>query len=134
MAYDEALAERIRRMLANHDATQKAMFGGAAWMKGGHMFCGIHGDELVVRVGAEAWAEALRRPHARPMDLTGRSLSGFVFVARRGFESDDDLADWVMRGYKFAAGLPPKAPRSAKRAGAGAKPVGRAKPRGRRTR
>jgi len=61
------------------------------------MACGILGDELVVRVGADAHAEALALPFGWPMDFTGRPMRGFVQVRPEGFESDSDLASWVAR-------------------------------------
>ncbi|MDP2674691.1 MAG: TfoX/Sxy family protein [Dehalococcoidia bacterium] len=72
MAYDEELAERVRRALAGRKGiSEKKMFGGIAFMLGGNMFCGIVKDQLMVRVGPERYDDALSRPHARPMDFTG---------------------------------------------------------------
>lgn len=70
------------------------MFGGLAFMLSGNMCCGFVGSELMARVGKEQYEEALRKPHARAMDFTGRSLKGFVYVAPTGLDSDDDLAPW----------------------------------------
>ena len=54
MAYDEGLAERIRTVLEERaDVTEKKMFGGIAFLRGGKMFVGIVKDELMVRVGPE---------------------------------------------------------------------------------
>ena len=60
------------------------MFGGLAFMLGGHMCCGIVGNELMLRLGAEGADKALERPHVRPMDFTGRTMTGMVFVAPEG--------------------------------------------------
>ena len=84
------------------------MFGGLAFLLGGHMCVGVVGDELMVRVGPHAHEEALRQPHARKMDFTGRPMKGFVYVGREGFESDAGLRRWVARGADFAASLPAK--------------------------
>lgn len=109
MAFDEGLAERLRdEFRERHDIAEKRMFGGLAFMLHGHMCVGIVDDTLVVRVGAERYEEALRRAHARPMDFTGRPLTGFVMVAPPGFESDADLSRWVGRALRFNASLPPK--------------------------
>jgi TfoX/Sxy family transcriptional regulator of competence genes len=110
MAYDEALADRVRQSLAEAGtvATEKKMFGGLCVLVGGNMACGIVGEELMVRVGKEAYADALSQPHARKMDFTGRALKGMVYVAPEGLDSDDDLASWVGRGVGYAASLPPK--------------------------
>jgi TfoX/Sxy family transcriptional regulator of competence genes len=68
-------------LLANRtDVTERKMFGGLTFMIGGHMCCGVNGNELIVRLDPEREDEALARPHARPMDFTGRSMSGFITV------------------------------------------------------
>ena len=109
MAYDEGTAERLRDLFAGRfDVSEKRMFGGIAFMLSGNMLCGVVDDNLMVRVGPERYAEALARPQAREMDLTGRSLKGFVYVRAEGLTDDADLADWTGRGVAFAAGLPPK--------------------------
>ena len=87
---------------------EKKMFGGIAFMVGGHMSCGVVDDTLMVRVGPELYSDALARPHAREMDFTGRSLKGFVYVAPEGFEEDEDLASWVRTSLDFVTSLPPK--------------------------
>ncbi len=109
MADDEALARRVRRALADHPTViEKKMFGGVAFMLAGHMCCGVVNDDLMVRVGPEKFDEALARPHARPMDFTGRPLKGMVYVGPEGYRSDADLAEWVRRGVNYALSLPPK--------------------------
>ena len=109
MAYDEALAERIRAALQGRaDVTERKMFGGIAWMVADHMAVGIIRDDLMVRVGRDAHDEALGRPHTRPMDFGGRPMRGMVYVAPEGVASDDDLARWVEAGAAHAASQPPK--------------------------
>ena len=109
MAYDEGVTERIREQLADQPSVvEKKMFGGIAFMLCGNMCCGVVGEELMARVGPIAYADALSLPHAREMDFTGKPLTGFVYVAPEGFESDDDLHAWVQRGVTFALSLPAK--------------------------
>ena len=109
VAYDEGLAQRIRETLAESDGTvEKKMFGGLAFMLHGNMCIGVSGDDLMVRVGPEAYAEALAQPHARQMDFTGKPLRGFVYVDPLGIESDEDLEAWIERGTRFARSLPAK--------------------------
>jgi TfoX/Sxy family transcriptional regulator of competence genes len=109
MPYDEGLAERIRESLEDRrGVTERKMFGGLAFLLRGNMFVGIVGRDLMVRVGPQAHENALSRPHARPMDFTGRPMRGFVFVAAPGYEFDADLRDWVARGVAFADPLQPK--------------------------
>ncbi len=109
MAYDEGLAERIRSACEGTDGVrERKMFGGLVFMFQGNMAFGVVGDELMVRVGRDAWGEAAARPHAREMDLTGRPMTGMVCVAVDGFAEDDDLEQWLDRGMAFAGSLPPK--------------------------
>lgn len=109
MAFDEKLAERVRAALARRrGVSEKKMFGGVAFLADGHMFCGVNQADLVVRVGPEAWAKALARRHARPMDFTGKPLSGYVYVAPPGVRTAASLKAWVERGLEFARTLPPK--------------------------
>ena len=76
MAYDEELAERVRDVLATEDGlTERKMFGGLAFMVRGRMACGIVGNDLMLRLGADSAERALERPHARPMDFTGPAMT-----------------------------------------------------------
>lgn len=109
MAYDEGLAERIRDVLMyREDIAEKKMFGGIAFMLGGNMCVGVVNDVLMVRVGADDYEAALAEPHARPMDFTGKPLTGFIYVDPEGFDDDEQLLAWIERGVAFAASLPVK--------------------------
>lgn len=108
MAYNESLADRVRDVLTNqYNITEKKMFGGLAFMLNGNMVCGVTRDDLMLRVGAQNYAEALKQPGARQMDMGGRPMKGMVFV--EGTElTDDDLADRVNACARFVTSLPPK--------------------------
>lgn len=109
MAYDETLANRVRVVLSDEfGVTERKMFGGLAFMLRGNMCVGITQEGLMVRVGKENHDDALAQPHTRPMDFTGKSMTGFVYVDAPGIESDDDLRAWVARGVAFAGSLPEK--------------------------
>ena len=109
MAYDEDLAERVREHLAaEDDITEKAMFGGLAFLLRGNMAVGITGDDLMVRVGPDASDEALERPHTRPFDMTGRPMKGWILVAPEGVRGEAELGEWVAQGVAFARSLPAK--------------------------
>ncbi len=109
MAYDETLAQRVKSLLSGQGKlVEKRMFGGLAFMLRGNMCCGVLGKELMVRVGPKEYEAALRVPHTREMDFTGRPLKGFVYVEPKGFSADEDLEAWVDRAVKFARSLPPK--------------------------
>lgn len=109
MAYDEGLAERIREHLRDHaDIREQRMFGGVVFMWRGHMLAGITGDALMARVGPDQYAAAVRAPHARAMEMTGRLMKGFVLVAPAGYATDAALAQWLGRCEGFVGTLPPK--------------------------
>jgi TfoX N-terminal domain len=112
MAYDEDLACRVREVLPAVDAvTERQMFGGLSFMLGGHMFCGVVRDALMVRLGPDAAGHALSLPHVRPMDFTGRPMKGMVFVEPGGLQGAA-LRQWVEAAAEYARGLPAKAPAS----------------------
>ncbi len=109
MAYNEALANRIREALARERGVDEIkMMGGLCFMIGGHMALGIVGEELVIRVGPDGYERALGREHTRKMDFTGRSMKGFVFVEPAGIRTKRSLASWVAPAAAFAKSLPPR--------------------------
>ena len=116
MAYDEQLAARVRSALDGQKGLgERKMFGGLAFMVHGNMVCGVEGDRLMVRVGPDRYEEALSRPHAAPMDFTGRPMKGFVFVVPTGTSTETALKTWVQMGVQFALSLPPKPATAARR-------------------
>lgn len=109
MAYDEVLADRIRDILIDiGDVSERKMFGGLAFMVNGNMLCGPLGDDLMVRVGPDAYEDALTLPGAGEMRFTGKPMRGFVQVDGEALAEDEDLRDWLDRGLAFAESLPPK--------------------------
>jgi TfoX/Sxy family transcriptional regulator of competence genes len=109
MAYDEELAHRARELLADEvGLTEKAMFGGLAFLLDGNMSVGISGEELMVRVGPDATEDTLSRPHVRISDMGGRPMKGWVLVAPAGIKTKRQLRSWVRRGVQFARTLPLK--------------------------
>ncbi|MEW6683381.1 MAG: TfoX/Sxy family protein [Nitrospirota bacterium] len=106
MAYDELLAERVRRVVGPRpDVTEKKMFGGVAFLLKGKMFCGIIKHDLVARIGPERYEAALGEAHVRPMDFTGRPMRGYVFVGPGGSRTEKAVKKWVERGTTFVATL-----------------------------
>lgn len=104
MAFDEAVAARVRGALKGKRAVEEnRMFGGIAFMVRGHMSIGVRGGDLMVRVGPDAYAEALKQPGAREMDFTGKPLKGYVYVGAKGCGTDAALAAWVERALAFNA-------------------------------
>lgn len=109
MAFNEELALRVRQSLGDQTGVvERKMFGGLCFMVHGNMLGGVMGDELIVRVGAESYEDALQLPHSRPMDFTGRPMRGFVVVSSEGVAAEERMHEWVRRGLEFATSLPPK--------------------------
>jgi TfoX N-terminal domain len=109
MAYDEGLATRVRDVLGGQPGlTEKQMFGGLAFLLHGNMACGVRGDDLMVRVAAGTAGEVLGEPGARPADMGGRPMKGWLLVGADGHAGADDLRRWVGRGVAYASSLPPK--------------------------
>ena len=109
MTYDQILAGRLREIIADIDGeiTERKMFGGLAFMLNGHMFTGIVGDELMLRLGEAGAEAALRREHVREMDFTGRPMKAMVFIEPAGLRGAA-LREWVEAAAAFARTLPPK--------------------------
>lgn len=109
MAFDTALVNRLRSHFnGRQDIEEKRMFGGMAFMIGGHMCVGVLNDSLVARIGPDQHKDSLSSMYASPFDYTGKPLNGFVYVAPEGIRSDTELADWVTKCEGFVFSLPPK--------------------------
>jgi TfoX/Sxy family transcriptional regulator of competence genes len=109
VAYDEGLATRLRELIGDEPGlTEKKMFGGLAMLLAGNMAVGVHGEDLIVRTDPAQHEAQLAEPGARPFDLTGRPMKGWIMVDAVGCAEDDDLKRWVARGVSYARGLPPK--------------------------
>ena len=109
MAYDEALAERVRAALPDVPGlSEKKMFGGIAFLLQGNMACGVNGTNLIVRINPEHTEEIVTQPFVRPFDMTGRPMKGWILVDSEGVRSEDDLKHWVQQGVTFAQSLPAK--------------------------
>src|SRR5436309_1859897 len=109
MAFDEALAERIREALARRKSAQeKKMFGGVGFLLHGNMLVGVWKDSLIVRLGPDGGEEALLEPHVREFDITGRPMRGWALVGPEGVEDDDQLRGWIERAVRFVRTLPAK--------------------------
>jgi TfoX N-terminal domain len=108
MAYDEDLAERIRGMLPDEPVAEKKMFGGLAFLIGGNLSVAASGQGgLLVRVDPDHSEAFLREPGAEPMEMRGRSMTGWLRIAPDVLD-DRTLRTWVDRGIGYARTLPPK--------------------------
>ncbi|CAA9497070.1 MAG: FIG00825063: hypothetical protein [uncultured Solirubrobacteraceae bacterium] len=110
MAYDEALAERIRELIGSDpDVSEMRMFGGLAFLVSGNMsVAAVSAGGLMVRVDPDATEELASRPHAGPFEMRGRPLDGWLLVAGEGVGTSSGLEEWVQLGVGYARSLPPK--------------------------
>jgi hypothetical protein len=109
VSYDEKLAARCRKLLAAENGVREVkMFGGLCFMLHGNMIGGVLNDHLVLRLGVSAaYERALRSPHVRPMDFTGRIVPGMLYVDAPGL-SGPGLRTWLGKGVAFGKSLPKK--------------------------
>jgi TfoX/Sxy family transcriptional regulator of competence genes len=108
MPYDIALAEAMRLALKRRrNVVEKKMFGGYCWMLNGNMLCGVEVGRYMFRVGKALEAEALSRPGARPMDITGKPMAGFVWVDAK-HAGASKLSTWIELAAKYVGSLPAK--------------------------
>jgi TfoX/Sxy family transcriptional regulator of competence genes len=109
MAFDEQLAESIRRLLSRKTGlVEKKMFGGIAFLINGNMSVGVHGKELIVRIDPKTTDAALKEPGVRIFDISGRPMKGWLLVGDVELRQSATLAKWVRRGVDYAASLPKK--------------------------
>jgi hypothetical protein len=110
VAYDEELAGRIRALAASEPGlTEKKMFGGLAFLVGGNMAVAASGQGgLLVRVDPERSDDLVASSNARPMEMRGREMRGWLRVDAEDVQADSDLVDWVDRGLSYARSLPAK--------------------------
>jgi TfoX/Sxy family transcriptional regulator of competence genes len=110
MAFDEELAQRIRDLVAGEPGlTEKKMFGGLAFLIGGNMAVAASGQGgLMVRVDPEESDALVAGSQARPVEMRGRTMIGWLRMDTEHLEKTDVLAAWVQRGTSFARSLPAK--------------------------
>src|SRR4029450_2625876 len=115
MAYDEEVAGRIRKMLAARpDVHEQKLMGGLCFMVLGHMCCAVSGrGGLLIRVGPDAYPSMLGEPHAAPIEMRGRVMTGYVRVAPGGYDTASGLKKWATRAPDFGATLPKKGKKKA---------------------
>lgn len=110
MAHDQDLADRIRELISGGpDVTEQRMFGGLAFLVGGHMAVAASGQGgLMVRVDPDATAALLEKRHAQPFEMRGRAMQGWLRVEPEGVRTKRQLEPWVKRGVAYARSLPAK--------------------------
>ena len=109
MAFDESLAARIHDALARKKGVEeRTMFGCVCFLLHGNALAGVWKDRLIARLGPGEGEAALREPHVRQFDITGKPMRNWVAVEPEGVEDDDQLKVWIERVTKFVRTLPRK--------------------------
>ena len=110
MAYDEALADRIRAVVAEEPGVEeKRMFGGLAFLVDGNMAVAASGQGgILLRVDPADSVELVAGSAARVAVMRGREMPGWLRLDAADVAVDDALAGWVARGVSYARSLPPK--------------------------
>ena len=109
MPFDENLAARIRTALGRKKGVEeKTLFGCFCLLLNGNVLVGVWKHSLIVRLGNEQAEEALLEPHAKPMDITGKPMKGWIMVAADGVADEGEVKKWVQRAVKFVGKLPAK--------------------------
>ena len=110
MAYDEALADRVRSVMAvDEGVTEKRMFGGLAFLVNGNLAVSASGQGgLLLRVDPAAAESLVGESGVTRFEMRGRAMNGWLHVGPSTVESDDRLRHWVRIGVAYAGSLPPK--------------------------
>jgi len=108
MAYNLKLAERMRAELNGVPFVEKKMFGGVGFLIHGNMACGIHKEDMIVRVAPEKHEKLLKKAHAKPFDTMGKPMKGWLMVEPEGCQTKKQISAWVKEVVDFALTLPPK--------------------------
>jgi TfoX N-terminal domain len=110
VAYDEALAERIRELIGREPKlSEQKMFGGLAFLIGGNMAIAASGQGgILVHVDPEESDELVAKTEAYPMEMRGRDMKGWLRVAPEHVATKRQLAKWVEIGGTYARSLPAK--------------------------
>jgi len=108
MAYNLKLAERIRVELQGVPFVEKKMFGGVGFLIHGNMACGVHKEDMIVRVNPEKHTALLKKARTKPFDTMGRPMKGWLMVEPEGCKTAKQLNTWIKEGVEFALTLPAK--------------------------
>jgi len=109
MAFDPELANRIRVLLGDRAGDEKKVFGGLAFMIGGNMAIAASSNGgIIVRVDPAESEELIVSTPARLLEMSGKTMHGWLRLAHEDVADDEALAPWVERGAVYAASLPPK--------------------------
>ena len=111
---NQVLLDRLRTLLAPRAVTEQRMFGGICFTLSGNMLAAVSKRGLLLRVGKDAYSSALAHDHVRPMEMRGKPMEGYVYVAPGGTESEQDLRRWLDLALSYVETLPAKPPKPTK--------------------
>jgi TfoX/Sxy family transcriptional regulator of competence genes len=110
MAYDDVLADRVRR--AAHDEpglSERRMFGGLAFLVNGNMAVSASSrGGLLLRIDPAETESLVDHQHVHRFDMRGREMNGWLHVDIEALTTGHELRRWVDRGLTYARSLPPK--------------------------
>jgi hypothetical protein len=95
MAFNEKLAKRIRKEFGEIPFVEKKMFGGVGFLVHGNMACGVHKDNMIVRVGPDKHEKLLKKKNTRVFDITGRPMKGWLMIEPDGCKTSKQVSTWV---------------------------------------
>src|ERR1700745_3640250 len=115
MTVDKDLGERMRGVVARAGPLREVrMFGGLCFMLNGNMVAGTSKRGLLVRVGKDQYSDAVARSGAKPMEMAGGAIAGYIFVDPAP-RDEQALRDWLDLAVAFVKTLPPKPAKSKSR-------------------
>lgn len=109
MAFNEELNARIKKIVSHwENVEEKRMFGGTCHLINGNMVSGVYKDFLILRLGIDQAKNLLIQDKARPFDITGRPMKGWVMIAKEFISDDNELENYLNLAKKFVESLPSK--------------------------
>jgi TfoX/Sxy family transcriptional regulator of competence genes len=109
MPYSESIDERIRTVTSGWgDTASKKMFGGICHLIAGKMFCGVYRDYLILRLLKQQADTLIGSGAARPFDITGRPMKGWVMIEEKELVGDDVFRRLLEDARCFVISLPGK--------------------------
>ena len=109
MAFDEDLADRIRKGVGRKKGIEESiLFGCACFLLGGNVLVGVWKQSLIARVGPDEYEDALLEANTKDFDITGKPMKGWVAVGPEGVKDEEQVKAWIERAVKFVRKLPAK--------------------------
>lgn len=109
MPYNLILEERMDQLVPQGAGFEKKkMFGGIGCLFNGNMGFGIYLDFMVLRLDEKDATRLLKEKHARPFDITGRPMKGWVMISEEGWRDPKKLKEWLRLAREHTLSLPEK--------------------------